>query len=255
MTETPAKKEILIRISGFLSEVICGRIPQPCKDAVTRYLAANRHAHDIPEWLLRRNPNYIPAEQIERLWYADHEIMRRITAPFGLDWNTHREVNDICHLTGFGSGKQGIGLFELMVTAGPKPVIEYVPFDPGPEGGDRLRDMKHIRLNGPETIAFPSLEPDQVAISTGSWGKGIMAFRVKGEQGFDETKLELRVADLTPLGIGEEHFVSGIAYEGRPLKGEIVDQGARDRYPVLWYDPQAHQWRQMYETTPSSPPA
>jgi hypothetical protein len=132
-----------------------------------------------------------------------------------------------------------------------RPVLEFVPFAPGPESESGLRNMNRIGIRSLEPAPLPDPDPDHVAVSAGSWGKGVMRFSIDTEGDFDEAVLELLVADLTRLGIGEEHFVSGITYAGTRLKGEIVKQGERERYPVLWHDPQDGRWRHMYEGGPS----
>ncbi len=247
------KENLQVNISGYIGEILCGQIPLPCKAAFTRHIIAERVVDEIPEWQLRRNPAYVSPGQIERLWYVDDEAMRHLMKPCGLAWNTHRDVNGFCHLIGFGSGREGIGLFDIAVVADGKPVLEFVPFEPGPESGDRLRNMNHIGLNRLAPAPLPSPDAGHVAVSAGSWGKGIIRFSIDTEDNFDENGLELLVSDLTQLGIGEEHFVSGITYGGRRLKGDIIKQGDRERYPVLWHDPQDGRWRHMYETGPFGP--
>ncbi len=251
MSEYADTYTIEIRISGFIGEVICGQIPLSCLEAVCSHLTTNRDAAEIPEWVLRRNSFYVPAHQIEHLWYADDATMRRITGPCGLDWRTHREIDDLCCLLGFGSGRDGIGIFDLAVFVDGNPRSEFVPFDPGPDGGDRLRDMRDIRLNGPRPVSFPAPRSGHRAISGGSWGKGVMRYDLKTREDFNPALLELSVTDLTPLGPGEEHFISGVVYAGRRLKGNILEQGALERYPVLWHDPHACRWRPLYESPTS----
>jgi hypothetical protein len=252
MPDTDCRQQLRIEISGFISEVVCGQIPLSCKAAFARHLIANRDADGIPAWQLKRNPFYVSPEQIERLWYDDDETMRQLMKPW-MKWRTHREINGFCDLLGFGSGREGVGIFGLAVVADSGPVIEFVPFEPGPESQDLLRNMNHIRLRHLDPVPPPSPNAGHVAVSGGSWGKGVMRFSTDMVDEFDEAGLELLVTDLTPLGIGEEHFVSGITYAGRRLKGEIVRQGKKEWYPVLWHDPEEDRWRQMCEPGHSDP--
>lgn len=250
MSDTGRRHQLAIQVSGFISEVACGQIPQRCKAAFVRHLIVNRVAEEIPSWQLRRNPSYVSPSEIERLWYTDAETMRQLMKPF-MAWTTHGNINGFCDLLGFGSGREGIGLFEMAVTVNTNPVIDFVPFEPGPESGGRLRNMNHIRLKHLDPMPLPSPDAGHVAVSGGSWGKGVMRFSTDIVDDFDETGLELLVSDLTPLGIAEEYFVSGITYAGRRLKEEIVRQGKKERYPVLWHDPEKGRWRQMCEPADS----
>ena len=228
--------------------MVCGQIPHACKDAFRRHLIAKRDTHNIPEWQLRHNPDYVSSGQIERLWYDDDEAMIQVMRSCGLDWHTYRDVDDFGHHLGFGSGKEGIGLFDIVVKAGGRSLVEYVPFEPGPDSPKQLRNMKYVGLRNLNPVSHPSPETGHVAVSAGLWAKGIIRFSIEMETDFDEAGLMLLVSDLTHLGIGEEYFVSGITYMGTQLKGEIISQGEKERYPVLWLASQSNRWFQMYET-------
>ena len=133
----PSTRILQIEISGYIAEIVCGQIPVECKDSFTRYLLQNRIEAEIPEWLLRRNPNYVSPDHIKRVWYFDNQVMQGIMKSCGHHWRkSYRDINHFCHLLGFGSGKAGIGIFELGVVVDEKPVLEFVPFEPSPETGD-----------------------------------------------------------------------------------------------------------------------
>ena len=246
----PSTRVLQIEISGYIAEIVCGQIPVECKDSFTRHLLQNRIEAEIPEWLLRRNPNYVSSDRIKRVWYFDNRVMQNIMKRWGHNWKTYRDINDFCHLLGFGSGKEGIGLFEMGVTVDEKPIVEFVPFEPTPETGERLKKMENIQLASLEPAPLPSPDKGYIAVSAGSWGKGIIRFSTEITEEFDEAKLELLVSDLANIGVGEDHFVSGLRYAGEKLEGEIVKQGDKEMYQVSWYSPPKGRWLEMYETDP-----
>jgi hypothetical protein len=75
-----------------------------------------------------------------------------------------------------------------------------------------------------------------------------MVFRTAIDNEFDEDRLELPVADLTNLGIGEDHFVAGLRYAGKDLVGGTVRETGKEMYQVSWYSPQNGKWLDMYES-------
>jgi len=249
----PSTKTVQIEISGYITEIVCGQIPVECRDSFAKHLLQNRIEAEIPDWLLRQNPNYVSADRIKRVWYFDNRVMQSIMKSCGHDWKTYRDINDFCHLLGFGSGKEGIGLFEIGVIIDDKPVVEFVPFEPPPEIGDRLKKMEDIELTWLEPEPLPSPDKGYIAVSAGSWEKGIIRFSTEITEDFDEAKLELLVSNLANIGVGEDHFVSGLRYAGDKLEGEIVKQGDKDMYQVSWYSPQKRRWLEMFETDPSDP--
>jgi len=240
-----------IEISGYIAEIVCGQIPVECKNSFTRHLLQNRIEAEIPEWLLRRNPNYVSPDHIKRVWYFDDRVMQSIMKSCGHVWRTYRDINDFCHLLGFGSGKEGIGRFEIGIAIDDKPVIEFVPFEPPPETDGRLKKMEDIELTWIEPEPLPSPDRGYIAVSSGSWGKGVIRFSAEITEAFDEVRLELLVSDLADIGVGEDHFVLGLKYAGDKLEGEIVKQGDKDMYQVSWYSPHKERWLEMCETDPS----
>lgn len=247
----PSTRILQIEISGYIAEIVCGQIPVECKDAFTRHLLQDRIEAEIPDWLLRRNPNYVSPDRIKRVWYFDNRVMQNIMKPCDHDWRTYRDINDFCHLLGFGSGKEGIGVFEIGVAINDKPVVEFVPFEPSPETVGRLKKMEDIKLTWLEPQPLPSPDKGYIAVSAGSWGKGVIRFSAEITEKFDETKLELLVSDFANIGVGEDHFVSALRYAGKKLEGEIVKQGDKDMYQVSWYSLQKGRWLDMYETDSS----
>ena len=111
--------------------------------------------------------------------------------------------------------------------------------------------MEDIELTWLEPEPLPSPDGGYIAVSAGSWGKGVIRFSAEITEEFDEAKLELLVSDLANIGVGEDHFVSGLRYAGENLEGKIVKQGDKDMYQVSWYSPQKGRWLDMYETDPS----
>ena len=247
----PSTRILQIEISGYIAEIVCGQIPVECKDAFTRHLLQDRIEAEIPDWLLTRNPNYVSPDRIKRVWYFDNRVMQNIMKPCDHDWRTYRDINDFCHLLGFGSGKEGIGVFEIGVAINDKPVVEFVPFEPSPETVGRLKKMEDIKLTWLEPQPLPSPDKGYIAVSAGSWGKGVIRFSAEITEKFDETKLELLVSDFANIGVGEDHFVSALRYAGKKLEGEIVKQGDKDMYQVSWYSLQKGRWLDMYETDSS----
>jgi hypothetical protein len=239
---------IQINVSGYISEVVCGQIPLTAKESFTAHILENRNVAEIPAWLKRRNPSYIRSEDIKQIWYFENDLMNDIMKGAGFVWNTYRQVNDLSHWLGFGSGKGDIGLFEISVIMGDKPLIEFVPFVPTIETKQRLAQIKDIRVIRLDLEPLPLASEGHVAISAGSWAKGTMVFRAEIDDEFDEDGLELLVADLTNLGIGEDHFVAGLRYAGKDLVGETIRETDKEMYQVSWYSNKKGSWLDMYES-------
>jgi len=243
-----SKNTIQINVSGYISEVVCGQIPIPAKEAFVRYILKNRNEAEIPAWLKRRNPSYVSPEYTKQIWYFENDLMNDIMKGAGFVWNTYRQINDLCHWHGFGSGKGDIGLFEISVLMGDEPLIEFVPFLPTIETKQRFAQIKDIKVTRLDLEPLPLASEGHVAISAGSWAKGTMAYRTEIDNEFDENGLELLVADLTNLGIGEDHFVAGLRYAGKDLVGETIRETDKEMYQVSWYSPQKDRWLHMYES-------
>ena len=112
------KKYLKIEVSGYITRIVCGKIPLESKKAFIDYLLNNWDHAATPAWIKKRNPNYLSSEEINRLWYFDNSTMQRIMKGKEFDWRTHWEVNEFCNIKGFGSGKEGIGLFEIGISIG-----------------------------------------------------------------------------------------------------------------------------------------
>ncbi len=239
---------IQINVSGYISDVVCGRIPVPAREAFAGYILENRNEAEIAAWLKRRNPSYVSPEYIKQLWYSKNDLMNDIMKGAGFAWNTYRQINDLSHRRGFGSGKGDIGLFEISVLMGDEPLIEFVPFEPFIETKQRLGQIKDISVTWLDLEPVPPASQGHVAISAGSWAKGTMVFRADIDNGFDEDCLELLVADLTNLGVGEDHFVAGLKYAGKELVGETVRETDKEMYRVSWYSNKKGRWLDMHES-------
>jgi len=235
-----------IRVNGYITEILCGQIPIPAKEALAGHLLENRDEADIPEWLKRRNPTYVSQEEIKRLWYSEDEMMHGIMKKHGFSWSSYMQVNDFCHQSGFGSGKGDIGLFEISVFVGSKTVTEFIPVEPTIETGHELHKIEDIKVAWLNPESLPRSSEGQVAVSAGSWAKGTMVFRTEIEDEFDHSFLELLVQDLSNLGSGEDHFVAGLRYAGRDLVGQIVRAGDREFFQVSWYHPERGRWLEMH---------
>jgi hypothetical protein len=243
-----SRTTIQINVSGYVSEVFCGQITIPAKESFVRYILENRNEAEIPAWLKRRNPSYVNPEYIKQIWYFENDLMNDIMKGAGFVWNTYRQINDVSHRLGFGSGKGDIGLFEISVLLDKEPLIEFVPFEPAIETKQKFGKIKDIKVARIDPEPLPRSEQGHIAISAGSWAKGTMVFRADIDKGFNEDGLELLVADLTNLGIGEDHFVAGLRYAGKDLVGEIVRETDKEMYQISWYSPQKGKWLDMYES-------
>jgi hypothetical protein len=237
-----------INVSGYISEVVCGQIPLSAKNAFTAHILKNRNKEEIPAWLKKRNPSYVSPEHIKQIWYFENDVMKSIMKGVGFVWHSYREIKDLSHRRGFGSGKGDIGLFEISVLLKGKPLVEFVPFEPTIETKQRFAKIKDIKVNRLYPESLPRAKEGHVVISAGSWAKGTMAFRFDMDNEFHEDGLEILVADLTNLGIGEDHFVAGLKYAGKDLAGEIVRETEKEMYQVSWYSPKKGKWLHMYES-------
>ncbi len=242
------KEKLQLRISGYVSEVLCGEIPLRCKRAFVHYLLGNRNAAKIPSWIIERYPNYVSPEEIKRFWYDENEIMREIFAQQDFSWTDYRHINRFFHMVGFGTGKEGLGLFEIVLEKDGRTVLEFVPFEPAIASSHPLLKMDRLKQKRRESPGIPSPHEGYVAVSSGSWAKGTIVFPLPGSMPFREEALEILVMDLTGIGIGEDYFVSGLRYRGEELSGEIIRESDRERYQVVWYSLAHGRWMDMYET-------
>ena len=246
--EAVMKKEVLqLKVSGYVSEVLCGEIPVRCKQAFTRYLLRNRNAAEIPSWVIKRCPHYVSPEEIKQLWYHQDDVMRDIFAQQDFAWKGCRQVNQFLHLQGFGSGKEGLGLFEMLLEKEGKIILEFVPFEPTMESAHPLIPIDRLKQEWLKPPGTPSPREEFVAVSAGSWAKGSMVFSLPRESGFQEDALEILVTDLSAIGIGEDHFVAGLRYGGQELRGEVIRETDKEMHQVVWYSLHRQRWMDMYE--------
>ena len=148
---------------------------------------------------------------------------------------------------GFGSGKEGIGIFEIGIVQNGQTILEFVPFEPTPDSPERFRNINQLSIRQLDPPPLPSPDAGYVAVSAGTWAKGMLRFVVPAADAFHPERLELLAIDLTDLGVGEDHFVAGLAYEGKELAAEVVKIGEKEMYPVSWYSPAKGGWRHMHE--------
>jgi hypothetical protein len=239
--------DIQIKVSGYVSEVFCGEIPVGCKHAFTRRILRTRNKAEIPPWLLKRCPDYVSPETIKRFWYGDDGTMKDLFSEQGAHWEGYRAVNHFHQVLGFGSGKEGIGLFEIVLEKKGKALLEFVPFDPPMETPHPLHKMDILRQCRLPDFCIPEAQDGHVAVTAGYWAKGTMIFPLRLAGSFRKEALEILVADLSALGVGEDCFVAGLRYGGRDLKGKIIRETEREMYQVVWYSHKRERWLDMYE--------
>jgi len=247
MDDAMGKEVLQLKVSGYVSEVLCGEIPFQCKQAFTRYLLGNRNVAEIPSWVIKRCPHYVSPEEIKQLWYHQDNVMGDIFAEQGFSWQDYRQVNQFFHLRGFGSGKEGLGLFEMALERGREIILEFVPFEPAIESAHPLLPIDTLRQEWMDPPALPSPREGYVAVSAGSWAKGTMVFPLPISTGFQENNLEIMVTDLSGVGIGEDHFVAGFRYEEKELRGNVTRETDKEMHQVVWYSPQRRRWMDMFE--------
>lgn len=242
------QKTFQIVVSGYISEVVCGTIPVSFKEAFMHYLIKNRDESLIPEWLLKGSPHYVSSDQIQQMWYFEEKMMGELMGNCGHQWSTYRDVNDLCRFLGFGSGKEGIGIFEIGIVQDGETILEFIPFEPTPDSPGHLRNMDSLSIRNLKPPPLPCLNDGYIAVSAGTWAKGMLSFAVPSVDKFYADHLELLVIDLTDLGVGEDHFVSGLRYEGKELIGELAKKGEEEMYQVSWYSPQKGRWLHMHQS-------
>lgn len=243
------QKEVLqLKVSGYVSEVLCGEIPTRCKHAFTRYLLGNRNAAEIPSWVIKRCPHYVRPEEIKQVWYRQNDVMCDILAQQDFVWKGYRQINQFLHLQGFGSGKEGLGLFEMVLEKDGNIILEFVPFEPTIESAHPLVPINRLKQEWLKTPGPPSPSEGHVAVSSGSWAKGTMVFSLPPDTGFEQEALEILVTDLSAIGIGEDHFVAGLRYGRQELRGEVIRETEKEMHPVVWYSPRRQRWLDMYES-------
>jgi hypothetical protein len=243
-----ANSDIIIEVKGYVAELLCGSISLSAKRTFTDRIIRERDLSLVPEWLKRRSPDYVGSEEIKNAWYGKNSSISGTMNDSGLPWKSYREVNDLCHIRGFGSGKGDIGLFEIIVRKGQDEILRFVPLDPSIETGQALFNMGDVGIVwlDPEPLPLPG--EGCVAVSAGSWAMGTMLYPVGPVREFAREQLEIPVRDMTNLGIGEDHFVTGLRYEGEDLTGAIVRERDREYYQVSWYSPEKGRWLDMYES-------
>ena len=241
------KSQFKIIVNGYVCEIVCGQIPRACKEVFTQYIRETRNDSSVPQWIRSRTPDYVSPEEIKRIWYEPNEVMEALMGACEFPWQGYRRINDLYHLQGFGSGKQGIGIFDMSVFAEDRLVAEFVPFDPPADANQLLLNIRNVPQRETEPLTQPKAKKQMIAVSAGSWGKGTMEFRFHTETDFDPSSLEMMVIDATQLGIGEDHLVHGLRYNTHVLPGTIARETDKEMYPVSWYSPEKNRWLDMYE--------
>jgi len=140
-----------------------------------------------------------------------------------------------------------MGLFDIEVFEEGTRVTGFVPFEPTVDIGKRLGSIGHIRQARDRAPDVPRAAAGHVAVSGGSWAKGTMLFSAFSHTAFDEDALEIVLSDLTDIGVGEDHFVSGFRYKGVDLPGKITREVEKEMYPVSWYSTKKGRWLSLNE--------
>lgn len=158
---------------------------------------------------------------------------------------TYQEVDGFCHVLGFGTGKDGLGLFEIAVHIDGMREAEYVPFTPPPECPPSIVPMDTLPLVRLPSPLAPVPSRGYVVVSSGSWAKGTLSYAWETVGPFDDHALEILVRDLSELGIGEDTFVEGFRYRGIPSPPRILKVEPAEFYPVSRYDPERGRWTDL----------
>jgi hypothetical protein len=239
------KKQLIIEVSGYITRIVCGKFPIAGKKALVEYLLKKRDDSAIPAWIIRRNPNYLSSEEIKSIWYLDNPAMKRIMKGAGLNWENNWAINEFCDMKGFGSGKEGIGLFEICVHIDNKPVIQLFPFEPAFESNKKMGRIEDIRVCWHKPEPSPLGQSGYVAVSAGTWAKGTALFGAEISGPFLFEELELVLADLTNMGTGEDSFVAGFRYAGESLPIEITRETDMELLPVSWFSTSKNRWLEI----------
>lgn len=247
MENLSLERDLRVMVSGYLSEVLCGQIPHRCMRSFARYLIDNRDISNIPSWRLTRCPNYVSSEEIKRLWYREESTLQRLFSGQDFTWTNYRAISNYHHLSGFGSGKGGLGLFEIVLEENGKSLEEFLPFKPDIEAPHPIYPMDIIRQTWLPAFSAPAAPKGYIAVTAGSWGKATLSFPLRLTGSFRNEDLEILVRDLTPLGVGEDYFVAGLRYAERNLHAQIVREAEKEMYQVVWYSPERARWLDMYE--------
>jgi hypothetical protein len=242
-----SSKTFKLEVNGYVCEIMCGYISLSLKKAFTEHLLSQEAGHDRPEWVLKRTPNYVNPDRIRSIWYENDDFMGQMAQRAGCTWRSYRDIHDVFYGIGFGTGKEGIGLFDIQVKKDETLLMEFVPFDPVDEMDHPLLRLEDVAAIRPPAPSPPGRREGLVAVSGGSWGKGTLRFCGDLEGDFDPGALALIVMDLTNLGVGEDHFVSEIRYKGQPLEGKVIREIDREMYPVSWYSHEKSRWLPMYD--------
>jgi hypothetical protein len=211
------------------------------------YLLKNRDDSELPDWIKKRNPNYLKTEDLKRLWYGENKIMKQLMENTGFNWKSHWEINDLCDITGFSSGKGGIGLFEVRIFVGGELYMELVPFEPAFEYNKKLGKIDDFKRTWAEPILIPETGGGFIVVSGGTWAKGDAIYEKKIREGFEIKNLELVLADLTGIGTGEDFFVSGLKYCGEMLPIKITREVDREMFPIAWFSEKKKKWLEIHE--------
>jgi hypothetical protein len=236
-----------ILANGYIGRILCERIDFDYKQAFTAFVRSSGDVESLPDRAGPRGRQFVSPTEVSAWWLSEPEALRKWMKARGLPSRDSLKPQRIHRLEGLGSGKDGIGIFEMTIRQNGRPPSAYYPFDP-PEGmcGDarRMDRIPVFRLDPPRV---PTAAHGFVTVVSGAWARGTMRFLGSVETDFDESRLEIVAVDLTDLGIGEDHFVAGMRYGGQDLSAEVVREESPEPYPVCWYSPTKKTWLGMEE--------
>lgn len=228
--------EILIKLKGYVCEVFCGNIPLKA----IRAIADEARSQCAQQELLgiKSSPQSAAAD----LWYGQSPVIKDLMGKFGSAWDGFMSINQFGCYCGIGSGKDGLGVFEMEIYEAGKLLRTFVPPPVQPELKERFMGLDKIGIKSVASPTLPRVREGLVPISSGLWGIGTMEFRLeKGPQFYPE-HLEFVTTDLCDIGIAEDCLTTGITYNGRAISGLPSPGPGREPYPVVWYSQEQRRW-------------
>ncbi len=228
--------QILITLKGYVCDVCCGKIPIDAIRAITGMVRPRRTQAEAGTGK--------PSAQsvITELWYKESQNLKLLLADFGLNWNGFMSINHFGHYCGIGSGKDGLGVFEMEIYEGEELLLTFIPPPVQPELKERFMGLDKIRIKTIDSPPLPYAGEGFVPISSGLWGIGTIEFRLEKGPRFDPENLELVTMDLCDIGIGEDCLTTGLIYNGRDIPGIPSPGPSREPYPAVWYSQGEKKW-------------
>jgi len=228
--------KIIIKLKGYVCEIFCGNIPLN----VIRAIAAEARSQcaKLEALGIKSSPQSAAAD----LWYGQSPEINDLMGKFGSAWDGFMSVNHFGCYSGIGSGKDGLGVFEMEIYDAGKLLLTFVPPPLQPELKDRFMGLDKIGIKSVASPTLPYAGEDLVPISSGLWGIGKMEFHLEKGLQFDPEALEFVTTDLCDIGIAEDCLTTGITYNGMAISGLPFPGPSREPYPVVWYSQEQRRW-------------